>query len=68
MENEDDEFMPDINSSDTNTPADTMNNQSPDHNDLYNLRQPHLHFFSIMKMLVSLILLCNRHHKEKKDK
>ncbi|KAA0054987.1 Ulp1-like peptidase [Cucumis melo var. makuwa] len=38
MEIEDDESMSDINSSDTNTPADTMNNQPSDHNDMNNLR------------------------------
>ncbi|KAA0060740.1 Ulp1-like peptidase [Cucumis melo var. makuwa] len=38
MEIEDNESMSDINSSDTNTLADTMNNQSSDHNDLNNLR------------------------------
>ncbi|KAA0056414.1 filamentous growth regulator 23-like [Cucumis melo var. makuwa] len=38
IEIEDNESMPDINSSDTNTPTDTMNNQSSDHNDLNNLR------------------------------
>ena len=34
---EDNDSMPDINSSDTNFPVDTMNNQSSDHNDLNNL-------------------------------
>ncbi|KAA0053461.1 Ulp1-like peptidase [Cucumis melo var. makuwa] len=48
MEIEDDESMPDINSSDTNTPTDTMNNQSSDHNDLNNLRSTS-----------SLLLQCN---------
>ncbi|KAA0031870.1 hypothetical protein E6C27_scaffold712G00110 [Cucumis melo var. makuwa] len=38
MEIEDNESMSDVNSSDTNTPTDTMNNQSLDHNDLNNLR------------------------------
>ncbi|KAA0047211.1 Ulp1-like peptidase [Cucumis melo var. makuwa] len=37
MEIEDNDSMPDINSSDTNFPVDTMNNQSSDHNDLNNL-------------------------------
>ena len=38
MDIEDDESMPNSNSSDSNTPADTMNNQSLDHNDLNNLQ------------------------------
>ncbi|KAA0035136.1 Ulp1-like peptidase [Cucumis melo var. makuwa] len=38
MDIKDDESMLDINSSDTNTPTDTMNNQSSDHDDLNNLR------------------------------
>ena len=38
MDIEDDESMPDINNSDTNTSADTMNNQSLDHNELNNLQ------------------------------
>ncbi|KAA0041537.1 Ulp1-like peptidase [Cucumis melo var. makuwa] len=38
MDIEDDDSMPDFTNSDTNTPIDTMNNQSSDHNDLSNLR------------------------------
>ncbi|KAA0059779.1 Ulp1-like peptidase [Cucumis melo var. makuwa] len=68
MDIDNDESMPDINSSDTNTSADTMNNQSLDHNDLNNLRSTSSPLLQSNENVCGLNSTVQPHHEEKNDK